>query len=323
MTTVDMLLAYSAPVACTTTDRTLYEASAATSTWQHALFVGRQHELKCWRNAITGSGVSVFYLYGPGGIGKTSLLYAFAAEARCRAIATTPIDTRDLEPTLRVTAALDGAGLSATSGDPNGSQRVVLVDTYEHRWPIEPLVRFELLRRVQGTTLLVIAGRLPPSAEWRALSLWGSMIMLIALPNLAPPEATEHLARRGSEARRPRRSSRFRMAIPWHSRSPPKRSGTRRRRLFRPAAHPMSSQRCTTILHAACPSRSSAQRWRWRLSCTNLGDDARRAAGVRRAALDDWGEPAPSRSDSPSLPALSKDEFGRRVREGSTGARRH
>ncbi|WP_437959416.1 AAA family ATPase [Sorangium sp. So ce119] len=174
---------------------TLYEREEER---QQTLFVGRKPEIALLQHAMRGHGASVFYLYGPGGIGKTSLLQAFAAEARLRSVTTTRIDARDLEPKLpAVLAALDGAALSAAEDEPGAVRRMVQLDTYEHLRLIEPLVRREVLRRVRGGTILVIAGRLPPSAEWRSLSLWGSAILPIALRNLNHAETTEYLGRRG------------------------------------------------------------------------------------------------------------------------------
>jgi hypothetical protein len=165
---------------------------------QRALFVGRNRELALFRRALRETGTHILYVHGPGGIGKTSLLQAFEAEARRHSVSTIRIDARDVEPTLpSVLATLEAAGLSTTTCEMDDATRVVLLDSYEQIRAIEPLVFRALLRRVRSTTIVVIAGRMAPGAEWRALSLWGSAIVPIALRNLEPADATRYLERRG------------------------------------------------------------------------------------------------------------------------------
>ncbi len=141
-------------------------------------------------------GPGLLYVHGPAGIGKSSLIQALDAEARRRSARTVHVDGRDLSVGIEsVRSALDATGLGTTDDEPG--QRVLFFDTYELMRPIEPQVARELLRRITDDTLVVLAGRLPPSAEWQALSLWGSRIVPIALCNLSPEEAGRYLQLRG------------------------------------------------------------------------------------------------------------------------------
>jgi hypothetical protein len=167
--------------------------------------VGRLEEVSLVRRALLERRTAIFHVHGPGGVGKTSLLHAFAAEARRHSVAPVWIDARDLEPTLpAVLAALANAKFPAPEAAADGVQRMLLIDTYELLRAIDPDLCRELLRRVAGPTLLVIAGRSAPGVEWRGLSLWGSAIVPIALRNFSPAEAELYLERhnvRGEVAR--------------------------------------------------------------------------------------------------------------------------
>jgi hypothetical protein len=167
-----------------------------------ASFVGREHELFTFRCALKETDARIFYVYGPGGIGKTSLLQEFAKEAQRHAILTIRIDARDLEPTLSgVLAALEAAGMFLAECEEDHGRRVILLDSYEQVRAIEPLFLRELLRRIQAAMVVVIAGRMRPSAEWRALSYWRKEIMPIALRNLEPADAMRYLERRSIQGK--------------------------------------------------------------------------------------------------------------------------
>lgn len=160
-------------------------------------FVGRDSELKLFRGALDASGAHVFYVYGPAGVGKSSLLQAFVAQAAERSFRCSWIDLRDLTVDIdEIVAALDRTD-GAT--DP-GERRLVCLDTYELIRPIDPMVTREVLRRADERTIIILAGRAPPSVAWRALSLWGSRIVPISLRNLDEEDAVRYLEQRGVAA---------------------------------------------------------------------------------------------------------------------------
>ena len=63
-------------------------------------FLGRDSELELFRSALRAPEppFTVLHVHGPGGVGKTALLRAFADEARTTGAATVTLDARHFEP---------------------------------------------------------------------------------------------------------------------------------------------------------------------------------------------------------------------------------
>ena len=75
-------------------------------------FVGRAAEIELFRACLDGESpaFAVLFVHGPGGIGKSSLLDAFAAAARRKQRRVVRLDGRDLLPSPEgVRSALDTA----------------------------------------------------------------------------------------------------------------------------------------------------------------------------------------------------------------------
>lgn len=142
------------------------------------------------------------YVYGPGGVGKTSLLGEFAHICRERGVPLARLDGRQLDPSpeslldaLRVALGLEpgAAPVEALAGRP---RFVLLIDTYELLAPLDPWVREGLLASLPDSVLTVIAGRAPPALAWRADPGWQSLLHVVPLRNLTPNETRELLRRR-------------------------------------------------------------------------------------------------------------------------------
>lgn len=165
-------------------------------------FVGRAAELELVRAALDAprSPFSVLYLYGPGGIGKTSLLDEVADLAVGAGSALVRLDGRDLAPhPVAVLAALEkhldvDADRLATA---SGQRLVTVIDTYEALAPIDGWIRRNLLPRFPDDAVTVIAGRDPPSPQWRSDLAWGELLRVVSLRNLAPRESVEYLRAAG------------------------------------------------------------------------------------------------------------------------------
>src|SRR3712207_5168559 len=89
-------------------------------------FVGRQAELELFRMALLAAEppFAVLHLYGPGGVGKTTLLHEYARVAAERGRPVVYLDGRHVEPSppgfllaLRQTMGLESADLAATVRD--------------------------------------------------------------------------------------------------------------------------------------------------------------------------------------------------------------
>lgn len=171
--------------------RTLLEHEEAR---RRELFVDRVDELAMLLGAAQDPGPRIFYVHGPGGIGKTSLLQIVAVALRARGVAIRRIDARDLELTPEAfLLAFDPTG----GEEEAAGRRAILFDTYELMLPIEAFVLRTLLARARGDILIILASRTPPSAEWRALSLWRDVVAPLALRNLPSNDAQRYLEARG------------------------------------------------------------------------------------------------------------------------------
>jgi hypothetical protein len=160
--------------------------------------VGRRAELELFRSAVASDSadLAVLYLHGPGGIGKTSLLNAYAEVASAEGAAVARLDARDL-------AASPGAILNAIRGvvevpddgpigEPAG-QLVLLIDSYERLTPVDDWIRERLVPRLPVDAVTVLAGRTPPGPGWRADPAWRDLLRVVSLRNLAPADSRAYL----------------------------------------------------------------------------------------------------------------------------------
>ncbi len=164
-------------------------------------FVGRASEVELFRVALDSPEpvFRVLHVYGPPGIGKTSLLDVCAglsADAGARVVR---LDGRDLDPSPA--ALLQALGLvievpegeGAIAGPPDDGRVVVLLDSYERLAPVDDWVRTRLLPRVPATGLVVIAGRAAPGPAWRADPAWRELLRVVSLRNLSPEDSRVYL----------------------------------------------------------------------------------------------------------------------------------
>jgi hypothetical protein len=164
-------------------------------------FVGRASEMELFRVALAAAepSFSMLHVHGPAGIGKTSLLDAFAELATDAGATVVRLDGRDLVPSPpAVLEALRGMlhvpdGEGAIVGPSDSDRLVVLVDTYERLAPLDDWVRTRLLPRLPATALTVSAGRTPPGSAWRADPAWRELLRVVSLRNLNPQESRQYL----------------------------------------------------------------------------------------------------------------------------------
>jgi AAA ATPase domain len=164
-------------------------------------FVGREGELELFRAGLEGAGApwSVLFVYGPGGVGKTALLGAFAEAAEAAGVPAWRVDLRgvELSPTgfaVAVAGAMgvtDGAAAVARLG--SGGRRVLLLDTYERAGSLDRWVREGFLPGLGADTLVVVAGRDAPSPGWLEDAGWRELLRVVSLRNLSPGDARAFL----------------------------------------------------------------------------------------------------------------------------------
>lgn len=168
-------------------------------------FVGRVRDLDLFREALgaSDSPFALLHLHGPGGVGKTALLDAFARLAAECGLLTIRVDGRaiDPSPTGFIQALQLAMGLEEDT-DPltslNGCVKtVLLLDTYEQMAPLDAWLRETFLPKLPSQTIVVLAGRNRPAPAWRMDPGWGELVHILPLRNLRPEEGEEYLRVRG------------------------------------------------------------------------------------------------------------------------------
>jgi hypothetical protein len=133
---------------------------------RHRKFVGRVAERDLFRSALAADDppFNVLYVFGSGGVGKTTLLREFASICEEAGVPASYLDARNLEPSPNsfMGAVWSALGLAEQDSpfEALGSElRVVLVDTYETLAPLGAWMSEFLLPQLPENVLLVLAGR--------------------------------------------------------------------------------------------------------------------------------------------------------------------
>ncbi len=153
-----------------------------------ALFVGRRAERAVLRRLLDDDGPIVCFVHGLAGVGKSSLLRAFAAETDAPVVL---LDGEAIEPTeAGFLRALDGDIEMTTAA----ARRVVLViDAYERLGLLDDWLRRVFVPSLPSHVRVVIAGRDAPVAAWNRR--YGPSLGVLELDSLPPRDALELLAR--------------------------------------------------------------------------------------------------------------------------------
>src|SRR6476659_5251805 len=141
---------------------------------QAARLVGREDERAILHRVLDADGPLVVFVHGLAGVGKSTLVQAFAVEARARGATVLRLDCRAIEPTERgFLAALAGAtgGELSTPHDAAarlaslGDRVVLILDTYE-LLRLDPWLRQTLVPSLSDNVRIVLSGREPPTTGW-------------------------------------------------------------------------------------------------------------------------------------------------------------
>lgn len=167
-------------------------------------FVGRKSELELFAKAIAALELPFYllYIFGSGGVGKTSLLQQFYRLSNCH-VNTIYLDARNIDPTpesfidaLKVILNLETSESPLQKLVSQNERQVILIDTYEVLTPLDQWLREVFLPQLPENTLIVIASRQAPSAAWRTDEGWQALIHTLPLRNLSPDESQNYLAKR-------------------------------------------------------------------------------------------------------------------------------
>ena len=140
------------------------------------------------------------YVYGPGGVGKTTLLHELALDARELGANATYLDLRNVEATPGAFAASLALALGGNPQDnpvdllhSRPQRSVLLLDTCENLAVLESWLRESFLPELPATTLTVMAARSAPSTTWITDPGWQSLLQVVPLRNLTPDESMTYL----------------------------------------------------------------------------------------------------------------------------------
>ena len=173
-------------------------------------FVGRQNERNLFQTTIATVEMPFFvlYLFGPGGVGKSSLLREFAHIATQLDHYVVHLDGRstDANPdtflaTLQTLIAAPDAKSIFTTLEKRDGRTVLLIDTAEMLFPLDGWLQDNFLPQLPQNSFVVIAGRNPPSLRWRTDPGWQQFMRVLPIKNLSQEESRAFLMRRQIPAR--------------------------------------------------------------------------------------------------------------------------
>lgn len=161
-------------------------------------FVGRQQEIEQLLVLVTDRNMPVVFVHGIGGIGKSSLLNMFAAEAQARGAVVIRLDCRTIKPSpdgfLReLIKAIGGDSADveqvATRLSQLGERVILTLDTYEVFRMMDTWLRQVFIPALSDCVQIVFCGREAPVAAWYTTPGWEGMVQSIKLGPLSHDEA--------------------------------------------------------------------------------------------------------------------------------------
>jgi hypothetical protein len=168
-------------------------------------FIGRSAELEVLLGMLDG-GPQVVFIHGIAGIGKSTLLEAFAEQARSRGATVVRLDCRGIEPTERGFLHELGIAIGLPAVTPEqaaerlgtlGSRVALSLDTYEVFRLMDTWMRQVFLTLLPENVRVVLAGRDRPVSSWLTAPGWQGILRSLALGPLGEPEAIELLMMSG------------------------------------------------------------------------------------------------------------------------------
>jgi DNA-binding response OmpR family regulator len=148
----------------------------------------------------------VYAVHGIAGIGKSTLLEAFSADARAAGAATVTLDAREIEPTERgfLAQLADALGRpeaplaeTASALAMLGERVVLIVDTFELLGLLDGWLSRTFVPALPANVRVLLAGRDRPSTWWT--HTYGDLMCTMRLENLAAPDAEAWLRAAGAD----------------------------------------------------------------------------------------------------------------------------
>lgn len=165
-------------------------------------FVGRQQELAKLQTLLNDDRVLVTFVHGIGGIGKSSLLHAFAAQTQNAGIVVVRLDCRMIKPSedgflqeLQTAIGGDSTALEdiALRLSDSGQGVILALDTYEVFRMMDTWLRQIFIPALNDNVRLIIFGREAPVSAWYTSPGWQGLFQSIKLDPLNSTDARELL----------------------------------------------------------------------------------------------------------------------------------
>jgi hypothetical protein len=181
-------------------------------------FVGRGAELATLLGCLEPRGPIVILVHGIAGVGKSTLLDAFAARARSRHATVVRIDCRTVEPTERgflqeLKSAVGGHAATVPKLAARlarlGRCVVLTLDTYEVFRLMDTWLRQVLVPALPDNVRVIVAGREPPVAAWQSTPGWQALFRSLPLHTLPDADSLALLHNLGVDERDAYRIHRF------------------------------------------------------------------------------------------------------------------
>ncbi|MBW4556610.1 MAG: ATP-binding protein [Trichormus sp. ATA11-4-KO1] len=169
-------------------------------------FVGRGRELELFQKAIASPELPfhILQVFGLGGVGKTTLMQQFLRVSENLKIPTFYVEARNIEATSESFISTLHSLMELKESDSlldvladRQKRNVIFIDTYEAIAQIDEWLREVFLPCLSVNTLIVIAGRNPPSSPWSSDAGWQALMHTLPLVNLSAEESQTYLTARG------------------------------------------------------------------------------------------------------------------------------
>jgi DNA-binding CsgD family transcriptional regulator len=174
------------------------------------LFIDRPHELELFQRALQGEPRTwhILNIYGPGGIGKSTLLDGYRRLSEQRHTPYLYFDASDfaVHPERFVQRCatllqLDEFTLAATLEEitrlTESGMVVIAIDTYEEAGELNRWLRENFFAHLPKRCLIVIAGRYPLIELWKNHSAWLRLIESAPLANFTHEQSANYLRNSG------------------------------------------------------------------------------------------------------------------------------
>lgn len=163
--------------------------------------MGRDAERELFASALQSADLpfNLLFIFGPGGVGKTTLLTEFHRLCNDSSTPVALLDGRNIEPspdpfTASLSLALNLPPTSPPHERLASRKHIIILDTFELLAPLDNWLRDTFLPSLPEHTLTVVASRNPPSTAWRSDPGWQDFLRILPLRNLAPHESRAYLS---------------------------------------------------------------------------------------------------------------------------------